>query len=148
VPPALPEREELIAFTDECRKVDPNPRVIDGYIDDIEVPRRVRLYPVRVRCYACRRFFGFEVVDRLYCSWACAGRPEPEFPLWPTGPAGPKVPRECKLGLTGRRSSTFKRRFRSLQAALAAAEASPVSGLDVYPCSYCGFFHVGHPRDP
>lgn len=38
---------------------------------------RLRLYPNRKRCLACRSYFGFIVVDGLFCSYRCAGIPKP-----------------------------------------------------------------------
>lgn len=39
---------------------------------------RVVLFPERRRCRRCRKYFGFQVILRLYCSYECAGLdPEP-----------------------------------------------------------------------
>jgi hypothetical protein len=43
---------------------------LDGKVN---LQGRWHLYPDRQRCLACRRFFGFTVIDRLYCSYLRAG---------------------------------------------------------------------------
>lgn len=35
---------------------------------------KLLLYPDRQRCRACRRYFGFEIILRQWCSEECAGR--------------------------------------------------------------------------
>ena len=46
---------------------------------------KLHLWPARVRCRACRRFFGPLVLDGQWCSYACAGHPEPSADCmeWP-----------------------------------------------------------------
>lgn len=113
----------------------------EGKDERPDISPKVRRWPDRMRCYECRSYLSFLVVDRLYCSWHCAGRPpDPEDPLFPQSRPGPDVPRQCTLA--GRRR--YKRRYPSLGDARRAANASLEPGIMAYECSYCGFFHIGH----
>lgn len=49
--------------------------------------RKLLLYPERQRCRACRRYFGFIVILRQWCSEECAGV---EYNL-------ENAPRSCKV---------------------------------------------------
>jgi hypothetical protein len=108
------------------------------------VARAELLYPERKRCRKCRRFFSFTPpIDLLYCSWECAERDAP------VGPDPEVVPRECRkrdAGLDGNwKSWAWKARFETRQEALNCLGNG--SGMDVYPCNYCGFWHIGHSRN-
>lgn len=105
-----------------------------------DVPARVRRWPDRVRCYKCRSYFAFSVVDRLYCSYTCAGREAPLPEPTPHGRPGEHVPRQCKL----KGGKKFKRRYRSLEAVQEIALNSEEPGLNGYYCDYCNYFHLGH----
>lgn len=91
------------------------------------------LYPDRKRCRACRRYFGFLVVDGLYDSYECAGRPRPEDTppdLWPREhyvpkPGGVRQPKAV---------------FLTERAAQRAAERH---GKEAYRCGFCGDWHIG-----
>lgn len=112
-----------------------------GFDERPDVPARVKRWPDRSRCYKCRCYLGFVVVDRLYCGYKCAGRefpaPEPTIRRRP----GKHVPRQCKL-LGGRR---FKRRYFTKEMAEEAMVTRGEPGLSVYLCDYCNYFHMGHP---
>lgn len=103
------------------------------------VRRRGRswLYPDRKRCLACRSYFAFIVVDGLFCSYGCAGVPEPSAnPAdWPREhysrpPGGPE--RRAK------RDWLYRHR---------AERAAKKNGKTPYRCSYCLGWHIGTP-DP
>jgi hypothetical protein len=107
-----------------------------------DVPARAARWPDRVRCYRCRNFFAFFVVDNLFCSWECSGRnPEPEADPYPPGEPGPDVPRECRL-MTKKR---WKKRYKTRDDAQKYIDQNPkVIGLQPYKCGNCEFHHVGH----
>ncbi len=112
----------------------------EGLDERPDIPSRVRRWPDRVRCYKCRNFFDFIVVDRLYCSYACAGREAPHPEPRSLGKPGDHVPRQCKLQ-GGKR---FKRRYRSLEIARDAMALREEPGLNCYYCNYCNYWHIGH----
>lgn len=95
------------------------------------------LYPDRKRCRTCRQYFGFLVVDGLYDSYECAGRPRPEDTppdLWPREhyvprPGGERRPKAV---------------FLTEKAAQRAAERH---GKEAYRCSFCRDWHIGS-RNP
>lgn len=95
------------------------------------------LYPERKRCLACRRYFGFLVVDGLYDSWECAGR----HPLssnpddWPREHYVPERPWRPK---------------REKHAWLTLTEAERVASKfnkEAYQCGFCCKYHIGS-RNP
>lgn len=52
--------------------------------------RKPLLYPERRRCRTCRRYFGFDVILRAYCSEECAGLPERPINV-------EDLPRQCRV---------------------------------------------------
>jgi hypothetical protein len=94
-------------------------------------------YPDRKRCLACRGYFGFTVLDGLYCSARCARVPEisadpadwprEHFSLVPHSGGGGGV-RKAKKGYLDRR---------------AAISAARRWGKKDYQCGYCLEYHIG-----
>lgn len=121
------------------------------------VPKGVALWPQRVRCYRCRSYYDFIVVDRLYCSWECAGRdPDPERTRWqfgpqingygyrPPGQPDRSVPRQCAR----HDKRVWKIRYTSKSEAKRCKTMHPNSAsseMVVYQCDHCGYFHLGNP---
>lgn len=91
------------------------------------------LYPDRKRCMTCRQYFGFLVVDGLYDSYECAGRPRPED----TPPD--QWPREHYVPMPGGVRQP-KAVFLSERAARRAGERH---GKDAYRCGFCRNWHIG-----
>lgn len=93
------------------------------------------LYPDRKRCLACRRYFGFLVVDGLYDSWECAprGRPSDNPEDWP---------REHYVPLPG----GVKREKHSYWYRSGAERAADRQGKGAYRCGYCRNYHIGTNR--
>lgn len=89
-------------------------------------------YPARTRCKTCRKAFGTHVLSGLYCSYRCAGHPEPT-----RDPA--KAPRECAYVRDGK--PVFKRKFRCEGEIPADLRAKP--DVSVYRCSHCLYLHTG-----
>lgn len=112
-----------------------------GFDERPDIPARVKRWPDRSRCYKCRCYLSFIVVDKLFCSYACAGReypaPEPDSRRRP----GEHVPRQCKL----KGGKRFKRRYFTQEMAREAMLTRGEPGLIVYHCDYCNYFHMGHP---
>lgn len=96
------------------------------------------LYPWRRRCYACRSYFGFLVVDRLYCSYECAGLPAPDYTNMKL------VPRCCKVKVRGQ--WVRKRRWTCPEEAPAhlTRRRDRTREENLYHCTYCRGYHVGH----
>lgn len=97
-----------------------------------------RVYPDRVRCRACRSYFGFLYVDGMFCSYECAGLPEPS--------RNPEDwPRQHHIGFRPRFNGVpqEKRWFRSEGEAL---DSPGAKGQDAYRCEYCRHWHLGHKR--
>lgn len=92
-------------------------------------------YPDRVRCLACRSYFGFVVVDGLFCSYGCARVPEPS-----ADPAD--WPREHYSRPQGTPERRAKRdwMYRHL-----AERAAKRNGKQAYRCTYCLGWHIGSP---
>lgn len=98
------------------------------------------VYPQRKRCKKCGHGLGLtakdEVLFGLYCSWKCAGIPEPaQTPGF--------APRECKSEREGQ-GWAFKRRYRCLSEVPSKLRDDP--SVDVYTCQHCGHLHIGHSR--
>lgn len=91
------------------------------------------VWPERKRCRACRKFFRFIVLRRLYCSYECAELPEPD----------PDVrPRQCFSNRPeGLRP---KRPFFSMEEAQANLVAQKDPELSAYECQNCFMYHLGH----
>lgn len=107
-----------------------------------DIPKRVKRWPDRSRCYKCRCYFDFIVVDRLYCGYECAGREPPFSEPTVRGRPGRHVPRQCTIV----RGKKFKRRYFTLGRAQEAIRESNEPGLNAYYCDYCNYFHMGHTR--
>lgn len=78
------------------------------------------IYPDRSRCLRCRNYFGFVVIEDLYCSERCAGLPLMKFPdyirtvpVFTDGQDLSRWPRQCRNGL--RRRFKPKARYQSLE---------------------------------
>lgn len=81
----------------------------------------------------CRQYFGFLVVDGLYDSYKCAGRPTPDDTppdLWPREHYVPKPggERQPKAVFLSERS---------------AQRAGKRHGKSAYMCGFCKFWHIG-----
>jgi hypothetical protein len=97
--------------------------------------RKVKLYPERMRCRRCRNFIVWLCVERLYCSYRCAGLPRPEE-IRP-------YPREHVLR-NGEEKSPFDwpddpRLLKAL-----AEDRDPTARS--YQCRHCRMWHIGHRR--
>lgn len=89
------------------------------------------VYPDRKRCFKCRKYFGFLILDGLYDSYECAGR-QPENPDdWP---------REHFVPVKGTNLKKPKHVFLTLREAQREAKRT---GKTAYQCGYCANFHVG-----
>jgi hypothetical protein len=88
-------------------------------------------YPERTRCLGCRRYFGFIVIKRLYCSYKCAGMEPPAF-----DPA--QRPRCCRTRVGEAKRAYF------YPEEVVTPELDVESDLHVYPCDCCGMYHIGH----
>lgn len=102
------------------------------------------IYPRRKRCRACRAYFGFLVVDGMYCSYACAGRPKPDESTrndWPRQHYKLARPRYGSLEF-GKVSwiKVEKKAFPNQR--IADLEAKRC-GKQAYRCSYCNRWHIG-----
>ncbi len=101
--------------------------------------RKPLLYPDRPRCRACRRYFGFTVVLRMYCSHECAGLPEQSW--------GPEdLPRCCKVF----RDGEWRPKVR-YYTARAAAKGAKKNGKNWYQCDGpegCGLYHLTKQSQP
>lgn len=91
------------------------------------------LYPDRKRCMTCRQYFGFLVVDGLYDSYECAGRPRPEDTPPDQWPREHYVPRPGGVRQP-------KAVFLTERAAQRAAERH---GKEAYQCGFCRNWHIG-----
>lgn len=130
------------------------------------------LYPERSRCFTCRSYFGFIVVENIYCSEKCAGLPPDRFPELvrrvplPVGINTKSLPRSCQSGY--RRKWKPKARFITQEdAELVETRESgyqyvalpgnrmglyhydgpprrPDPYARVYACLHCGYYHIGH----
>lgn len=100
----------------------------------------LHIYPDRKRCYRCRSYFGFVVVDGLYDSYECAGRPDPD--------ADPELwPRQHYKWRNGQKVA--KNVFEDGRAAELAARSQTgrTSKLySAYVCGWCGRWHIGSLR--
>jgi hypothetical protein len=97
------------------------------------------LYPERVRCRTCRRYFGFLVILRAYCSEECAGKPE--------RPIGVEnLPRSCRVwrdGVWEAKAVFFTPR--------SAAKAAKKNKIHWYLCEAedgCGMYHLSKKTQP
>jgi hypothetical protein len=104
------------------------------YVPDEESSASDWFYPQRQRCLACHRYFAWLVIKRLWCSYECAEmQPPSRDPAdWPRHHrTGGSVPRE-KTGYTHPEVVDAARHKRET--------------IHLYPCDYCGMYHLGHRR--
>ena len=95
------------------------------------------IYPERKRCMTCRSFFGFTILAGLWCSYECAGHPEPSKDPedWP---------RQHRLHWRVGRQA--KKVYDSEQEATRSGRLP--EPLNAYLCDYCLTWHIGRkPRD-
>lgn len=96
------------------------------------------VYPDRKRCLGCRSYFGFVVLNGLYCSARCARVPQVS-----ADPAD--WPREHYSIMP---HSDGVRRVKRDWVSVADAERAAVrNGKQAYRCGYCLGMHIGSP-DP
>lgn len=95
-------------------------------------------YPDRKRCVGCRVYFGFTVLDGLYCSARCARVPEIS-----ADPAD--WPREHFSIIP--HSNGVRRAKRDWGHPDLAEAAARRNGKQAYRCTYCLGQHIGSP-DP
>lgn len=109
----------------------------------------------RRRCHTCRKYFGFLVIEGLYCSWKCQGWSDEEIEeSWRRVrlgwariqqrrsarniPEGMEVPRECRTWYW-----KYKDRLSEHSARQRAADLS----CDFYQCGNCQHWHVGNKHE-
>ena len=110
--------------------------IVDGDLSvDVKVPARISLYPERTRCRECKCGFSDTVILGQYCSYECAGLPEPE-----SDPAA--APRMCRRKARPDEPGewAFKVRF----ALLAEADEWRHKDMVTYRCENCLMLHSGH----
>lgn len=95
----------------------------------------ITLYPLRTRCFTCRKKLEKVILDGMYCSYACGQIkvPSPKVDL---------APRNCKREVNGKWD--FKNRFTHEEAVSLKLRQDP--GTNIYRCDYCHYLHVGHSR--
>lgn len=98
------------------------------------------IFPERKRCRACRNYFGFLVVDGMYDSYACAGRPDPEDA---PPESWPREHRTTRVRWNGERIIVAKRDFQTWKSAKRWAK---VHGKQAYRCGFCNGLHIGSLR--
>jgi hypothetical protein len=101
----------------------------------------VLLYPDRLRCRTCRRFFGFEVLEWLYCSMECARARIPDYVHPSQRPAD--APRTCRVKRNG--AWVWKHRYTSPRTARVRARQK---GIRAYECPNCGSWHLSKKTAP
>lgn len=105
----------------------------------IKVPAKTTLAPVRTRCKKCRNGFGDLIVLGMFCTYGCAGLPEPD-----TNPD--TAPRQCKRAARSdeRGEWVFKQKFLNPE----QAQRYLKPGTSLYRCSNCFFLHIGNASAP
>lgn len=88
------------------------------------------VYPERKRCLTCRGFFGFTILAGLWCSYECAGHPEPS-----------RDPRDWPRG--HRLHWSLRRAKRVFDSEAEARACQGTRGKTPYLCDYCLTWHVG-----
>ena len=110
-----------------------------GLTTTIKVPASVALAPVRTRCRACRTLMADLVVLRMYCSYRCAGLPEPVIDV-------AAAPRQCKRAARSDEHGEWapKNKYETVE------QATPYvrGGTQVYRCANCFFLHIGNASPP
>lgn len=95
------------------------------------------LFPERKRCRTCRSYFGFVVIDLMYDSYICAGRPDP----WNTPPdEWPREHRSWRRRWDGKRLIVPKADWGTWRRAERAAKKR---GKTAYRCTFCNGLHIG-----
>lgn len=114
---------------------DPN----TGLTVALRVPASTSLAPQRTRCKACSKGLGDLVVLRMFCSYACAGLPVPDF--------NPETaPRMCKRAARSDEKGNWvlKQAFTSGE----AAQRYLKPGMTTYRCANCFGVHLGNVSAP
>ena len=96
------------------------------------------LYPERVRCLGCRRYFAFEVVLRQYCSRECAG-------LDPRPTVVAEWPRTCRVWNHKDRVWVPKRSF---PVESEARDEAALHDNYFYECPNCFDWHISKSPEP
>lgn len=111
------------------------------------------VYPQRKRCMRCRQCFAWTIVDGLYDSYRCAGKPEP---MW----RGAPVDAYDRVDLGARfndpddwprqhyvpQADGGKRPKVAYVSESAAEYSARQNGKQAYVCEYCEAWHIGSPR--
>lgn len=90
------------------------------------------LFPKRQRCKACGHGFKSHVLGGLFCSYRCAGHPEPTTDVF-------AAPRECAYERNG--ETVWKKRYRSESEVPESLRAT--ASVSVYRCTHCLYLHTG-----
>lgn len=106
-----------------------------GLTVTMKVPASTSLYPHRTRCKQCAHSFGDLVVLRMFCSYRCAGLPDPD-----TNPD--TAPRMCKRAARSDEHGEWvlKNKFVTEQDAARYLR----DGTVCYRCANCFFLHIGN----
>lgn len=100
-------------------------------------------FPVRQRCAACRRYFGFAVVMGLFDTDECARK---FFPDHRDGDLDPEhVPRTCRVKDPETGRWKFKHAYLTGKRARAKARQY---GCHAYDCPNCSFWHLASKPGP
>ena len=96
------------------------------------------IYPQRQRCIACRRYFNALVLAGQWCSYECAGHPQPSRnPAdWPREHWRKAIRRHDRIEKEGHLTQA--------QAQFAVMANDGDGALQEYLCSYCLMWHIGH----
>ena len=94
------------------------------------MPRPLSLYPERQRCRKCRRYFGFTVILRQWCSEECAGI---EYNL-------ATAPRSCKVRDRSSGAWRWKQVWWTEWSVQRACKAKGAGGW--YRCDGCWGYHL------
>jgi DNA-binding XRE family transcriptional regulator len=93
------------------------------------------LFPTRKRCKKCSKKLEAVVLEGLYCSYSCAGAPQPFS-------KPEQAPRGCRVERDG--GWQWKQKFRYEGEVPAKLRQDPAT--NIYSCEHCRFLHVGHSR--
>lgn len=106
----------------------------NSHVDDIYY-MAITLFPVRTRCYTCRKKLEDLIPEGMFCSYACAQKKAPSAKV-------DLAPRHCKREVNGRWD--FKQRYTHEGAVPQKLRDDPAT--NIYRCDYCLHLHVGHSR--
>lgn len=101
------------------------------------MPTPLKYWPERARCHTCRIYFGPLVILGLYCSYECAGKPDPRrVPVaeWP----------RQHVTWTKHRGVVAKRSYLNREQ---AQKAAAMNGKKWYTCTFCWTWHIGGTAD-